>query len=68
MLLQVLGRSGHSEVAASDKVDVQGFVQAWALLGLAVSTAHAAGLFNRYGQDVRGRLPVMVRILPMGIH
>ncbi|WIA35025.1 hypothetical protein OEZ86_003516 [Tetradesmus obliquus] len=57
---QVLGRSGHSEVAASDKVDVQGFVQAWALLGLAVSTAHAAGLFNRYGQDVRGRLPVMV--------
>jgi hypothetical protein len=44
----------------TDKVDVPGFVKAWSLLGLAVSTNHAAGLFNRYGQDVCGGLPVMV--------
>jgi hypothetical protein len=56
----VLGRSGHSDVAVSDKVDVASFVQAWALLGLPVTSSHAAGLFNKYGQDVRGRLPVMV--------
>jgi hypothetical protein len=57
---QVLGRSGHSDVAVTDKVDVASFVQAWALLGLPVSSSYAAGLFNKYGQDVRGRLPVMV--------
>jgi hypothetical protein len=56
----VLGRPGHSAVAISDKADVAGFVQAWALLGLPVSSSHAAGLFNKYGQDIRGRLPVMV--------
>jgi hypothetical protein len=45
-------------------VDVPGFVRAWAQLGLAVSASHAAGLFNKYGQDVRSRLPIKVRTVP----
>lgn len=59
--MQVLGRPGPTEVAAGDKVDVGQFIQAWRPLGVSINSSHAAGLFNKYGQDIRGRLPVMVR-------
>lgn len=59
-LPQVLGRAGHTDVAATDKVDLWQFTQAWSLLGVDVSSSHAAGMFNKYGQDIRGLLPVTV--------
>eukprot|EP00879_Flechtneria_rotunda_P030506 GHRR01033144.1.p1 GENE.GHRR01033144.1~~GHRR01033144.1.p1 ORF type:complete len:307 (+),score=82.64 GHRR01033144.1:162-1082(+) len=59
-ILQVLGKAGAAQVAAGDKVDTSQFCKVWGLLGLTISNSQAAGLFNRHGQDVRGRLPVMV--------
>jgi len=60
VLVQVLGRQSAADVCLGDKVAVGQFVQAWQLLGLQVTTALAVAVFNKYGQDVNGRMPVMV--------
>eukprot|EP00775_Hariotina_reticulata_P006916 gene6916-7132_t len=57
---KVLGRHSAADVGLSDKVTVGQFVQAWQLLDLQVSAALAAAAFNKYGQDINGRMPVMV--------
>lgn len=46
--------------APSPQVTAEEFVAAWGGLGLRVPLRLAYGLFNRYGQDPKGRMPVTV--------
>lgn len=47
-------------VTMSDKVTSQQFMDAWRELGLSVGQDLAYATFNKYGQDVKGMMPVLV--------
>jgi hypothetical protein len=48
------------ELGPKDKVSVQQFIDAWRGLGVLVASSSAAAIYNKYGQDINGKLPVMV--------
>ena len=57
---QVLGRRD-VEISQSVKVGPPQFAEVWKALGVPLTDQHCFALFNKYGQDVKGRMPVLVR-------
>ena len=56
---QVLGKKD-VEIGVADKLGVEQFIAAWKLLGLTVEHAMVFGIFNKFGQDMRGQMPCVV--------
>jgi len=56
---KVLGKKG-VEVGLSDRLSAAQFADLWRGLGLPLPVSVAGALFNKYGQDAGGRLPVTV--------
>ena len=57
---QVLGRRD-VEISQSVKVGPPQFAEVWKALGVPLTAQHCFALFNKYGQDIKGRMPVLVR-------
>lgn len=57
--VQVLGKKD-VEIGPKDKVSPTQFATVWASLGVSISRGYVDGFFNKYGQDVRGMMPVTV--------
>lgn len=51
---------GIRKVDQYTKASIEQFVEAWGALGVRVPKRLALGIFNRYGQDVKGFLPIFV--------
>lgn len=56
---QVLKKKDVS-IGLTDKVSIAQFCEVWRLLGLPLPANIATAMFNKYGQDAAGRLPVTV--------
>ena len=57
---KVLGKRD-VEISVTDKIDSSSFADVWKLLGVPLSAQFCFAIFNKYGQDSRGRMPVLVR-------
>ena len=57
---KVLGKRD-VEISATDKIDPASFAEVWKLLSVLLSPQYCFAIFNKYGQDARGRMPVLVR-------
>jgi hypothetical protein len=58
--LQVLGKKD-VELGVKDRLSVDQFAAAWSSLGVSISHGYVNALFNKYGHNARGNMPVMVR-------
>lgn len=47
-------------VSVKDTVTTSQFTAIWASLGLKISAGYVDAIFNKYGQDAHGRMPIMV--------
>lgn len=50
----------HTEIGLVDKLKVPQFQEVWRSLGFPLPAKVVNALFNKYGQDVHGQLPVTV--------
>jgi hypothetical protein len=55
----VLGKKD-IELGVKDRMSVDQFAAAWSSLGVSISPGYVSALFNKYGHNVRGNMPVMV--------
>ncbi|GAX81084.1 hypothetical protein CEUSTIGMA_g8518.t1 [Chlamydomonas eustigma] len=55
---KVLGKK-YVDISQGDKVDTSQFTQVCRELGVQLSPQHAYAVFNKYGQDARGKMPVL---------
>ena len=46
--------------SACPKVTTEQFGSVWKELGVPIADRHIFGIFNKYGQDKSGRMPVLV--------
>jgi hypothetical protein len=57
--LQVLGKRD-VHVGLQDKLTTAQFQALWSMLGLDLSPNYVMAIFNKYGQDAHGRMPILV--------
>jgi len=60
-VMQVLGKKD-VHVGVQDTVSTSQFAQIWSSLGLRISSGYVDAIFNKYGHNSHGRMPIMVRI------
>lgn len=59
--MQVLGKKD-VHVTLQDTVTPSQFAAIWASLGLRLSSGYVDAIFNKYGHNAHGRMPIMVGI------
>eukprot|EP00983_Pelagomonas_calceolata_P127793 1161445-Pelagomonas_calceolata.AAC.11 len=58
---KVLGKKD-VHISMQDTVTTAQFQAIWSSLGLQISQGYVDAIFNKYGQDARGRMPILVRM------